>query len=98
MELDLPQAESGRLAEEETETRKVIVNVPQSGQLLIGAVPTDRNRLKEHFLSCYNKWGEDTEVRIRMNKDIPYGEIEPILVLAAECGIWDVSFAVTEKH
>jgi biopolymer transport protein ExbD len=40
------------------------------------------------------KDGSKPEIRIRTGQNIHYGEIEPILVLAAETGIADVSFAV----
>ncbi len=97
MELDLPAAETSQLAEE-TETRKITVNVPKPGSLFLGSQSIDRERLREHFLQCRLAWGDGTEVRIRTNKDVPYGEVAPILVLAAQCGIWNVSFAVTEKR
>ena len=97
IELDLPAAETA-LPIAETETRKITVNVPSPGRILIGAQPIDRERLKGYFLKQRNAWGDDTELRIRTNKDVPYGEISPILVMAAECGIRDVSFAVVEKR
>ncbi len=97
MELDLPAAETSQLPEE-TETRKITVNVPKIGSLFLGSQAIEKERLREHFLQSRLAWGEATEVRIRTNKGVPYGEIAPILVLAAQCGIWEVSFAVTERE
>ncbi|MDR1963224.1 MAG: biopolymer transporter ExbD [Planctomycetaceae bacterium] len=95
--IDLPEAETAVPAEE-PETRKTTINVPKSGTVLIGTQPVDRNQLREHLIRQQQTYGEETEVRIRTNKNIPYGEIEPILVLAAECHIWNVSFSVSEKR
>jgi biopolymer transport protein ExbD len=97
MPLDLPAAETAKPIED-TETRKITINIPQSGTVLIGTQSVAPAKLREIFLRQRQTWGEKTEIRIRTNKDISYGEIEPILVLAAECGIWDVSFAVVEKR
>jgi biopolymer transport protein ExbD len=96
MPLDLPAAKTVKPLKE-SETRKITINIPKSRTVLIGTQPTDPAKLHKLFLRQRQTWGEETEIRIRTNKDIPYGEIEPILVLAAECGIWDVSFAVVEK-
>jgi biopolymer transport protein ExbD len=46
---------------------------------------------------CRKDWGEESEVQIRTGKNVPYGEIKPILQMAAESGIARVSFAVTER-
>ena len=97
MSLDLPAAETAQPTPE-TEAKKITLNVPAPGQWLLGAQPINRDRLREYFLQRRKEWGEDTGLRIRTNKDVPYGEVEPLLVLAAECGIWNVSFAVVERR
>ncbi|MDR3199393.1 MAG: biopolymer transporter ExbD [Planctomycetaceae bacterium] len=95
--IDLPQAETA-VPTEESATRKITINIPKSGTVLIGTQTVNQNQLREYLIQQQQIWGEKTELRIRTNKDIPFGEIEPILVLAARCRIWDVSFSVTEKH
>jgi biopolymer transport protein ExbD len=97
MELQLPAAETA-MTTPETEAKKITVNIPAPGQLLLGAQPIDSESLREYFLQRRADWGADTGLRIRTNRDIPYGEVEPILVLAAECGVWNVSFAVVERR
>ncbi len=97
MELELPAAETAQPAPE-TEAKKITVNIPAPGRLLLGVQPVDREQLRDYFLQRRKDWGEDTGLRIRTNRDIPYGEVEPILVLAAECGVWNVSFAVIERR
>ncbi|MDR1140676.1 MAG: biopolymer transporter ExbD [Planctomycetaceae bacterium] len=95
--IDLPEAETATPTEESA-TRKITVNIPKSGTVLIGTQPVNQNQLREHLIQQQQLWGEKTELRIRTNKNIPFGEIEPILVLAANCNIWEVSFSVAEKH
>lgn len=96
MELDLPAAETAAPVQE-SETKKMTINVPRPGQILLGTQPVDQRQLRTHLTRQREYWGDETELRIRTDKNIPYGEIEPILVLAAECRIWDVSFAVVDK-
>jgi biopolymer transport protein ExbD len=97
VQIDLPQAETAVPTEEST-THKITINIPKSGTILIGTQIVHQNQLREHLIRQQQRWGEKTELRIRTNKNIPFGEIEPILVLAAQCQIWDVSFSVTEKQ
>lgn len=97
MELDLPAAETAQPLSE-TEAKKITVNIPSPGRLMLGAQPIDRDGLRDHFRKRRSEWGEDTGLRIRTNRDVPYGEVEPVLVMAAECGVWNVSFAVVERR
>ncbi|MDR0706112.1 MAG: biopolymer transporter ExbD [Planctomycetaceae bacterium] len=95
--VDLPEAETAKVTGE-PETRKMTINIPQSGTILVGTQLVDRNQLRELLIQQRQMGGEKMELRIRTNKSVPFGEIAPILVFAADCGIWNVSFAVTEKH
>jgi biopolymer transport protein ExbD len=97
MPVDLPEAESANVTDE-PETRKMTINIPKSGTILVGTQSVDRNQLRELLIRQRQISGEKMELRIRTNKRVPFGEIAPILVLAADCGLWNVSFAVTEKH
>ncbi len=97
MELELPAAETAQPTPE-AEAKKITVNIPAPDRLLLGAQPVGHEKLREYFLQRRKEWGADTGLRIRTNKDVPYGEVEPILVLAAESGIWNVSFAVIERR
>lgn len=96
MELDLPGATTGG-AVDATDTKKITINIPRAGSVLLGSQPVQRDQLREHFLGLAKNRKEEMELRIRTNKDVPFGEVEPLLVLAAQCGFQDVSFAVVEK-
>jgi len=93
MELDLPTAESGERIKEGS-TRTIALNVPKPGVMLLGTVPIDAMQLRAVLLQERQGSDKEIEVRIRLNKDVPYGAVEPILVLCAESGVWNVSFAV----
>jgi biopolymer transport protein ExbD len=96
IEVDLPAASNvDRMTD--PLAKKITINIPVSGSLYLGAVPTNFQQLKSTFNKHSIDFGKDAEVRIRTNKNVPYGEIESILLLAAESGIWNVSFVVLEK-
>ena len=97
MELELPSAESGDRIKE-SDTRTIMLNVPQAGTMLLGTEPVDAAQLRAVLVHERRSSDKDIEVRIRTNKDVPYGVVEPILVLCAESGVWNVSFAVLRKR
>jgi len=97
MELDLPSAESGERIKESA-TRTITLNVPKAGTILLGSEPVDTERLRTALLRERQSSEKEIEVRVRTNKDVRYGAVEPILVLCAESGIWNVSFAVSKER
>ena len=95
--VDLPAAETGMLPKE-PQTRRLTISVPSPGTLFVGVEPIgDTRRLRQIMAECRTNWGDDAEIRIRTNKSVSWGEIRPILRMAAESGIVRVSFAVTER-
>ena len=94
MEIDLPSAESGERTKE-SDTQTFTLNVPKAGTMLLGTEPVNAERLRAVLFRERQGSGKEMEVRIRTNKDVPYGAIEPILVLCVESGIGNVSFAVS---
>jgi len=95
--VDLPKAETGTLPPEQ-QTKRLTVSIPKSGMIYVGTEIVERQRLRQLLIACRNDWGEETEVQIRTNKSVPYGEIKPLLQMAAESGILRVSFAVKERE
>ena len=97
IEVDLPTAETGILPQEQ-QTKRLTISVPSSGTLFVGAEEIlDKGRLRHIIMECRKDWGEEAEIRIRTDKNVPYGDIRPILQMAAENGIIHVSFAVSER-
>ncbi|MDR2642197.1 MAG: biopolymer transporter ExbD [Planctomycetaceae bacterium] len=96
IDVDIPSASNvDRITD--AALKKITINIPVSGTIYIGAIPTNLQQLKSTLQKHRINWGEDAELRIRTNKNVPYAEIESLLLLAAEAGIWKVSFVVIEK-
>ena len=96
MELTLPRETSGEAIEED-DKNKIVVNVESADVFYFGAKRVDVDELRERLLREKARATRETSVRIRANRDVPYGAIEPILILCAQTGFTDVSFAVVEN-
>ena len=97
IQVDLPEAETGIIPLEQ-QTKRLTVSIPNLGTLYVGTEQiSDTGRLRHLMLESRKDWGEETEIRIRTGKDVPFGEIKPILRMAAESGIIHISFAVMER-
>ena len=94
--VDLPEAETGTLPQEQ-QMKQLTVSIPSPGTFYAGTELVGLERLRHMMTEARKDWGEETEIRIRTNKDVPQGEIKPILRMAAESGIVHVSFAVMER-
>ncbi len=93
MEMTLPRETSGEAAEQD-ETGKLIINVPNADAIFIGAKRVSLPELRERLAREKSRAVGPISARIRTNRDVPYGAIEPILVACAQAGVYDVSFAV----
>ena len=91
--VDLPEAETGVLPEEQ-QTKRLTVTVSSQGMLYVGAEMVDMEKLRGIMTGCRKDWGEEAEIQIRTDKNVHYGIVKPILRTAAESGIIRVSFAV----
>lgn len=96
MELSLPRESSGEMIEDDSKG-KLVVNIESADAIYFGAKQVDYDELRERLRREKSRATRDTSVRIRANRDVPYGAVEPILVLCAETGFTDVSFAVVEN-
>ena len=94
--VDLPVAETGDHPQEQ-QARRLTITITQPGTLFVGTTAFDKECLRRIMIDCRRDWGEEAEVLIRTNKDVPYGEIRPILRMAVESGIIHVSFAVSPR-
>ena len=99
VELDLPTARTGKLPlDEKDAAKKEIINVLPDGNLLLRTQPITLDGLREYFLTKRALGDSGMEVVIRTNKNVPYGKIEPILVLCAKSGIWKISYDVVRQN
>jgi len=95
--VELPEAKAGALPQEQ-QKKRLTISIPQPDTLYVGTQPVDKASLARIISECRKDWGEETEIRIRTGKDVSYGEIKPILKMAAETGIIHVSFAVRPNN
>lgn len=96
MPLDLPLAE---LSETDTSVEdKLTVNVTDAGKWLVGGTEVDAVRLAGLLNQHRSDHGEDAAVRVRTDRSVPYGRVEPILRAAAKSGLWNASFSVYQER
>lgn len=97
LEMQLPTAQTGQKAEEDI-TKKEIINIPGSGQLLLRTEPVSLEKLREYFRVRKTTGEQNIPVLLRVARGVPYQEVEPVLLVCAESGIWNVSFAVLREE
>ena len=91
--VDLPEAETGILPQEQ-QAKRLTVSISNQGTLYAGTEILTTERLRQLMIRARKDWGEEAEIRIRPDKKIRYGTVKPVLRMAAESGILRVSFAV----
>ena len=97
MELDLPRERSGvEQRADQNETDKVVINVAESGEYYFGAKRVTRAELKACLQRAQSRATRETSALIRASRNTPYSAIEPALVLCAQTGFSNVSFAVVD--
>ena len=96
MEMTLPREASGETIVDD-ESDKIVVNVESADVYYFGAKRDDVDELRARLIREKQRATRPVSVRIRANRDVPYGAIEPILIVCAQSGFSDVSFAVVEN-
>ena len=94
--VDLPTASQ---AEDERAARpnRLTVTVDAGGTLLVGGEahePAVVTALIETAAARASDTGEAAEVRLRVDRTVPYSAVEPLLLACAGAGVSDVKFAV----
>ncbi|MEZ6091902.1 MAG: biopolymer transporter ExbD [Pirellulaceae bacterium] len=90
--LDLPMAGSSNDVPEPIDV--LTVNVLSDGQWQVGGNTTSPAQLAVLLQSHASEHGPDAAVRVRTDRSVPYGQVEPILMAAAKAGLWNASFSV----
>ncbi|MCA9186605.1 MAG: biopolymer transporter ExbD [Pirellulaceae bacterium] len=97
IQLPLPTASTGE-DDVETGMHRITVNVKADGTLLLAGNTVTAGQLRERLRYENDDPNHPVRVSIRSDRTLPYGEVSPVLIAAAEAGIWDVSFSVTRKQ
>ncbi|MDO4630221.1 MAG: biopolymer transporter ExbD [Planctomycetia bacterium] len=96
VEVDLPKTTEGKEMEMD-ESPRLTVSMPTEGEMYIGMKSVTESEIKEILRKEKARWKDDFELRIRTYRKLPYAEVEPIMLMAAEAGVYDVQFAVLQE-
>jgi biopolymer transport protein ExbD len=94
--LELPDAASGLPQPVEAPPR-VTINVLGDGALHLGGDPASVIEIGQRLLVEKQRQPQDLEVRIRGARTVAFGDVRPVLAACIEAGVWNVTFAVTER-
>ena len=95
--LDLPTADSGQDAAD-VEPNRVTLNIEADGTLTLAGSAVAPAELSGRLVSAREREGKDLELRIRADRAVAYEHVSPILKMAAQNQIWNVSFAVVRSQ
>jgi biopolymer transport protein ExbD len=97
VDVDLPSA-TPRDSELES-PRRLTVTVAAGPTFLLGTEEQPRDVI-EAMIATQAKGNSDRplELRIRADRSVPFGEVEPLLVAAAKAGVSDVKFAIAPRE
>lgn len=94
--IELPTATQGR--DQQDATSRVVVTVATDRRLRLGAQEASIDEIEKQLLLMAEEHGANsTELRIRIDRNLPYSVVEPLLLSAARSGITKVRFAVLPR-
>ncbi|MGE3317423.1 MAG: ExbD/TolR family protein [Planctomycetaceae bacterium] len=93
-ELQLPTARGNDPGEQAE--RLLVVTITPDRKMHIGPTEVDLEEVEAQILSGREKDAAKFEVRIRSDRNVPYRDIEPILLACARSGVTNVKFPVME--
>lgn len=100
-DVQLPEASTGQQEVAELQ-RRLTITLPARGLPIVGSEPytlTELEQLIQTRAQATSKPADgsapqELEVRIRTDRNVPYGQIEPLLLACAKAGVHKVRFAV----
>ena len=91
----LPVAEKGKEREETSQKKKITANVLATGEVFIAGRRTNARSFQDLLQAELDQHPPDQlEVQFRADREAAYGVVEPLLLVCAKKGVWQVSFAV----
>ncbi len=97
LELPLPEAASGQASTSDAAPR-ITVNVLQDGTLSVAGRELSTEELQARLQQRVAEQGQQVQVRIRGDRNVPYRFVEPVMVACVRSGIWDVSYSVFRRE
>ena len=93
--VDLPLAT--QTSDEEEAARRLVITIHEDGSLHLAGQPTTADGVETALVELLSG-DRKIQVQIRSDKDVPYGTIEPLLLMCAKHGVQDVGFKVFEAE
>ena len=94
--LDLPLASTHRF--DDPANKRLTINIVADGKYQVSGTEVSGARLQELLAAHQREQQAGASVRIRTDKSVPYGTVEPLLRDIALSGIIDITFAVSEER
>ncbi|MBL8852145.1 MAG: biopolymer transporter ExbD [Planctomycetaceae bacterium] len=91
--VDLPLAT--QISEEADAARRLVITVHEDGTLHLAGQPATVASVETALVELL-EGDRKVQVQIRSDKDVPYGTVEPLLLMCAKHGVQDVGFKVFE--
>lgn len=91
-EIHLPNAQT--TDDGEQGERLLVVTIDENREMFIGPKVVGLAEVEAHVLAGREQDPSKFEVRIRADRDVPYRDIEPILLACARAGVTNVKFPV----
>lgn len=93
--LPLPHASTGQRPDERP--AHVTVHVLADGSLHVAGRTVDPAGLTALLVQRRQVHGAGLAVRVRADRQVPFRQVEPVLVACSHAGIWHVSYAVEPR-
>ena len=98
-DLDLPVATQGKALESNRSKKKITANILPNEEAYIAGILMTPQRFQELLQAELKQHPADhLEVQLRADRMTPYRAVEPLLLVCARSGVWQVSFAVREPE
>ncbi|QDT64053.1 ExbD/TolR family protein [Calycomorphotria hydatis] len=94
-EVALPIA--SRSTDVESPPRRLVITITADGQFLVGNQAEEMLTVEQRIQLAGAEGDTPVEVRFRVDRDVPYEKVEPLLMACAKAKISDVKFAVVTK-
>jgi len=97
LELPLPQAATGQKPDEDSPAQ-LTVQVLADGTLYVAGRKVPPAELADLLAERRQVHGAALAVRVRADRQVPYRQLEPVLVACSRAGIWNVSYVVQRRE
>ena len=94
-QIELPEAAGGTDDDSGSQNR-LTITVRDDGSLFVSGRRIDGRQLQSRIVDLSRDPGSRPEVRIRGDRDVPYRQIEPIMLECVRLGISNVKTAVVD--